>query len=102
MPPTERERQVLRDIESGLRHMDRFLAARFALLPIRAAAHRRLVRVLLAVEMTLLILVAVGVLAGSEALLDPVVALAVAEPLVAIAVVSGGWNDSRNGPPKEA
>lgn len=96
MPSPERERQVLRDIESGLRHEDRLLAARFALLPVRAAGHRRIVRVLLAVEVALLVLVALGVLAGSEALLDPAVALAVAEPLVAIAVVGGGWNDSRS------
>ena len=96
MPSTERERRVLRDIESGLRHGDRFLAARFALLPVRATVHRRIVRVLLAVEVALLALVALGVLTGSEALLDPAVALAVAEPLVAIAVVGGGWNDGRS------
>lgn len=96
MPSTERERRVLRDIESGLRHGDRFLAARFALLPVRAAGHRRIVRVLLAVEVALLALVALGVLAGSEALLDPAVALAVAEPLVAIAIVGGGWSESRS------
>jgi len=96
VPSTERERRVLRDIESGLRHEDRFLAARFALLPVRAAGHRRIVRVLLAVEVALLALVALGVLTGSEALLDPAVALAVAEPLVAIAIVGGGWSESRS------
>lgn len=93
MSTTEREQQMLHEIESWLRHEDRFIAARFALLPIRAATHRRAVRVFLAVETALLVLAVLGALAGSEALFVPAIGLAVAEPLIAIATRNGGRKD---------
>jgi hypothetical protein len=90
----EHEQRILHEIECRLRHEDRFIAARFAVLPIRAAMHRRTVRVFLAVEMALLILAAFGALAGSEALFVPAIGLAVVEPLIAIATRNGGRKDS--------
>lgn len=94
MSTTERERQILHEIECRLRHEDRFIAARFALLPIRAAMHRRTVRVFLAVETALLVLAAFGALAGSEALFVPAIGLAIAEPLIAIATRNSGPEDN--------
>lgn len=94
MSTTQREQQILHEIECGLRREDRFITARFALLPIRAAMHRRTVRVFLAVEMALIILAAFGALAGSEALFVPAIGLAVAEPLIAIVIRNDGRKDS--------
>lgn len=94
MPATERDRQVLCDIESRLRHQDHFIAARFALQPVRAAMHRHMVSVFLAAEIALLILVALGAMAGQETLLVPAIGVAVAEPLIAIAALSGGRKEN--------
>jgi hypothetical protein len=94
MSTTEREQRILQEIECRLRREDRFIAARFALLPIRAAMHRRTVRVFLAVETALLIMAVFGALAGLEALLVPAIGLAVVEPLIAIAIRNGGRRDN--------
>lgn len=96
MPSTERDRQVLRDIEGRLRHQDHFIAARFALLPLRAVMHRRTVRLFLAVEMALGVLVTLGAMTGVEAFFIAAICVAVAEPVMAIAIVSGGYKNNHS------
>lgn len=83
MSTTERELQVLHEIECALRHDDRFLPARFAFLRPRAALHRRKMRVLLAVEAAMFVLLTVAALLGSQVLLLTAIGAALSVPPIA-------------------